>query len=135
MQRCTPSVIPTAQIQAPQLEEVDRNRLVTLRGHMKHVDSKIILGVNVCTMVDQQFTHIWIALKRGEVQRCKAITVVLHINPLCNLLLQQVLLYGMVKQHLYALRSVIECTLMNECLSTGVCDLVDAQLWICVKIV
>ena len=84
MQGCTPSIISTSHIKTTQFEEVDRYWLVSLGGNVDHIDAKVVLCVDVCTMLDKNFTRIRVTLERSEVKGCEAITVVLLVDPGCN---------------------------------------------------
>ncbi len=129
---CAPSIVSAAQVEPTQLEEVNRNRLVALRSHMQHIDTKVVLSVDVCSMINQKLTNVWVALERGEMQSCKAIPVVLLVDPRGDLLLQEVLRVRIVQQHLHTLRAVIKGALVNECFAARVDDLIDAQFEIAI---
>ena len=87
MQRCTASIVPTAEVKPSQLEKVDRNRAISLSGHMQHVDPVIVLRVDIGAQADQELASIGVALEGGEVQGCEAVAVVLLVDPLSHLLL------------------------------------------------
>ena len=84
MHRCTPSVVSTSHIKTTQFEEVDRYRLVSLGGNVEHIDAKVVLCVDVCTMLDKNLTGIGVTLERSKVKGCETITMVLLVDPGCN---------------------------------------------------
>ena len=53
MEWSTASVVSAAQIDTLVLEEVERDRLVALGCHVHHVDTKVVVRVDVCTVSDQ----------------------------------------------------------------------------------
>lgn len=59
---------------------------------MHHVDTKVILGVNISAVIDEQLAHLRIPLERSEVERREAITMIFHIEPSGKLLLSQLAL-------------------------------------------
>ena len=48
---------------------------------MQHIDSKVVLSIYICSVINQKFTCIWIAFKRREMESHKAITIVLGVDP------------------------------------------------------
>ena len=81
MQRCAASVVAAPQIQASELEKVNRNGLVSLGGHMEHIDAKVVSGGDICAMFNQELTNIRVTFEASEVQRCEAVSLVFLVYP------------------------------------------------------
>ena len=86
MHRRTTTIISTSHIKTTQFEEVDRYRLVSLGGNVEHINAKVVLCVDVCTVLDKNLTCIGIALERSEVEGCETITMILLIDPSCDVI-------------------------------------------------
>ena len=93
MHRCTPSVVSTAHIKTTQFEEVDRYRLVSLGGNVEHINAKVVLCMNICTMLDKNLTCIGISFERSKVEGRETITMVLLVDPSCNVIFYHPWLY------------------------------------------
>ena len=100
---------------------------------MEHVDSEVVLGVDICPRVDQKLTDIWIPLEGGEVEGAEAVTAVFRIDPGCHLLRGQ-LGAGVVQKGLDALDAVVEGALVKEGLAISVRDFANQQFFIGLQI-
>ena len=81
MHWCASTVIPGPYVDALLLEVIQRNRLVTLGGHVHHVDAVVVLRRNICAVLQQEVTEDWIALEAGKVESGEAIGGGLEVNP------------------------------------------------------
>ena len=86
MQGCAHSMIPASNIEALFLEEIHRYGLVTLSGDMHHVDSEVVLLLNIRSIFDKQLNQINIASERCEMQGSETVIVGLVVDPLVDLL-------------------------------------------------
>jgi len=80
-------MIPASYIEALFLEEIHRYGLVTLSGDMHHIDSEVVLLLNIRSIFDKQLNQINIASKRCEMQGSETVIVGLVVDPLVDLLL------------------------------------------------
>ena len=85
MQWSAASVVSSVQIYTSQLKEVYRNRLIPLGGHMEHVDAEVVFGVDICTLIYEQFAYLRISFERPEMKGSETIPMVFHIYPRCHL--------------------------------------------------
>ena len=62
------------------LHEVEhRDRLITLRADVHHINAALVLSANIRPMLDKQTNQVQIAMEAREVQRCE------RVLPLCML--------------------------------------------------
>lgn len=73
-------------IKSSKLEEVHCSGLVTLSRNVKHIDTKIVFRMNICSLQNEELAHIRVTSEGGKMQGCEAITMVLLIYPVCELL-------------------------------------------------
>ena len=73
-------------IKSSKFEEVNSGWLVSLGCNMEHIDTKIILCVNICSLHNEELAHVRTSSEGSKVERCEAITMVLLIYPFCELL-------------------------------------------------
>ena len=128
MQGSAASVVPTVQVEAAQFEKVDRDRLVTLGGHMQHVYSEIVLSVNISAVIDEVLAHVRVALEGAEVEGREAIAVVFLVYPRSDLLLGELLRLCVDDQKLQGLVIVVESALVQQRLAVGVDDVAYEQV-------
>jgi hypothetical protein len=79
-------MIPASYIEALFLEEIHRYGLVTLSGDMHHIDSKVVLLLNIRSIFDKQLNQINIASERCKMQGGKPVIIGLVVDPLVDLL-------------------------------------------------
>jgi len=53
---------------------------------MEHIDTKVILSMNVCSLQNEDLAQVRISSEGCKVEGCKAITMVLLIDPVSELL-------------------------------------------------
>ena len=73
MQWRTQSEICGVNIQVVLQEVAHANWSISLCSHMQHVDTLLILSMNICSMFDKQFYHLHIAVERGKMESCEAV--------------------------------------------------------------
>ena len=67
--------------------------MVSLGGNVEHIDAKVVFCMYVCTMLNKNLTGIGVSLERSEVKGCETITVVLLVDPGCDVIFYHPRLY------------------------------------------
>ena len=81
MQRCTTAIISAPHVHSLLPKVVYRDRLITLSGHMKHVNTEFVLYVDISAGLHKELASVRITLKRGKVQSNKTIGIVFQVDP------------------------------------------------------
>ena len=53
---------------------------------MEHINAKVVLSVDVCSIRDKKLTSIRISFERSKMKGCKAVTMVFLIDPSCDVI-------------------------------------------------
>ena len=75
---------------------------------MQHVDSKVVLSVYVCTIIDQKLAGVWITFEGCEMESNETITIVLGVDPGGHLRMI-CLFFGQIQQSFQTFDAVVEC--------------------------
>ena len=81
MQRCAASIISAPHVHSLLPKVVYRDRLITLGGHMKHVNTEFVLYVDISASLHKELAGVRITLKRGKVQGNETIGIVFQVDP------------------------------------------------------
>ena len=85
MHRRALPIVPTPQVDALLLEVVQRNRLVSLCGHVHDVDTEVVANVHVSAVLQKELDQHDVASEGREMKRCEAIVRGLAVQPCLNL--------------------------------------------------
>ena len=121
-------------IKSSKFEEINSGGLVSLGSNMEHIDTKIILSMDICSFQNQELAHIRIPSEGGEVEGCETIAVVLLIDPVCELLRIIELILCQPEQCFGTLGTIRKSTLVQESPSIRVDNLGDWQIEVVLKI-
>ena len=55
--------------------------MITLGGHMKHVNTEFVLYVDISTGLHKELAGVRITLKRGKVQGNETIGIIFQVDP------------------------------------------------------
>lgn len=95
---------------------------------MKHVDTIVVLSMDVSAMRDKQLSTIRVSFERCKVEGREAIAAIFLIDPCCQLLWCQFDVLGDCKQCFQALVAIIESALVQQGLPIGVNYFVYGQV-------
>jgi hypothetical protein len=79
-------MISTSDIESLFLKEIHRYGLIPLCGNVHHIDTEIVLLLNIGSIFNEELDQIDIASKRCKMQSSKAIIICFMVDPLVNLL-------------------------------------------------
>jgi hypothetical protein len=98
MQRSTISLILGIDTQTLSYKEGYGDRLITLCSNVQHVNLLLIFGIDISSILHQQFDEIHISMKRSEVKSCEPFfALAMLVNPnFQSLLLLHLLIWCLV---------------------------------------
>jgi len=92
MKRCRTSLVSGAEIHVLFTEEEKTDRLISLGCNMHHIKSIEILSIYICSVFDQNRTHLNVSSERGIMQSRKLILGGLLVDPICDVTLGDIFL-------------------------------------------
>ena len=54
---------------------------------MQHIDTKVILSIDIGAIVNEEFTGVRVALEGGEMERDETISAIFYIDPVSYLIM------------------------------------------------
>ena len=79
---------------------------------MQHVDTKVILSIDISAIVNEEFTGIRVTLEGGEMERDETISAIFDIDPV-SYFIMTICLFSLIQECLEAFDAIVEGTLVQ----------------------
>ena len=100
---------------------------------MQHVDTKVILSIDISAIVNEEFTGIRVTLEGGEMERDETISAIFDIDPV-SYFIMTICLFSLIQECLEAFDAIVEGTLVQQCLSFLADDFVELNILVALKV-